>query len=135
MKKPGIASVVAGLALVALPAGALAQWTPGSEIVGQTVQVTTNGVTNSVHFAPGGAAHITSPGGQVVNASWTANGSELCLHTGAGKECWPYQTAFQAGQALTLTSSCNSTSRWLATATNPAPATPPPPPSPMGERG
>ena len=117
----------------AVPAAAFAQWVPGSEIVGQTLQVQTNGVTNTVHFAPGGVAHITSPSGRVVNASWTANNGQLCLVTGAAQECWPYQAAFQAGQPLTLTSNCNSSSQWLANAVNQPP--PPPAPPPQGERG
>jgi hypothetical protein len=132
MTRPSLAILFATVSLSA-PVAAIAQWVPGSEIVGQTLQVETNGITNTVHFASGGAAHITSPGGQVVNASWTSGGNELCLHTASGKECWPYQTAFQAGQAITLMSSCNSTSRWLAAATNQPP--PPPTPPPQGERG
>lgn len=133
MNKPSIVSILAGVAFAAVPAGALAQWSPGSEIVGQTVQVTTNGVTNTVHFAPGGAAHITTPGGRVVNASWTANNGQLCLLTGAAQECWPYQAPFQAGQPVTLTSSCNANSQWLANAVNQPP--PPPVQQPAGERG
>ena len=55
------------LAVVALPGVAFAQaWTPGSEIVGQSVQVTTNGVTNTVYLDPGGAARIVTPGGNTV---------------------------------------------------------------------
>ena len=48
------------LAVVALPAAALAQsWVPGSEIVGQSIQVTTNGTTNTVFLDPGGSALVT----------------------------------------------------------------------------
>ena len=133
MNKPSIVSILAGVAFAAHPAGALAQMSPGSEIVGQTLQVTTNGVTNTVHFAPGGAAHITTPGGNVVNATWTANNGQLCLMTGAAQECWPYQAAFQAGQPVTLTSSCNASSQWLANSVNQPP--PPPVQQPAGERG
>lgn len=44
---------------------------------------------------------------------------------------WPYNSPFQAGQPVTVTSSCNATSTWLAQSTN-APANPP---SQRGERG
>ena len=109
--------------------GALAQagWTPGSEIAGQSVQVTTNGVTNTVYLDQGGAARVVSPGGNTVQGNWTAANGQLCLSVGGGQECWPYASPFQAGQPVTLTSSCNSTSTWLASNTNGPP--------PRGERG
>jgi hypothetical protein len=119
------------IAAVALPGAALAQWAPGSEIVGQSVQVTTNGVTNTVYLDAGGSARIVTPGGNTVPGTWTAANGQLCLNNGAAQECWPYATPFQAGQPVTLTSSCSSTSTWLASATN----TPPPPPGQKGERG
>jgi hypothetical protein len=119
------------VAAIALPSAVLAQaWTPGSEIVGQSVQVTTNGVTNTVYLDAGGAARIVTPGGNTVAGSWTAANGQLCLNNGAAQECWPYSAPFQAGQPQTLTSSCSSTSTWLASATN----TPPPARS-GGERG
>jgi len=118
-------------AAIALPAAALAQaWTPGSEIVGQSVQVTTNGVTNTVYLDAGGAARIVTPGGNTVPGTWTAANGQLCLNNGTAQECWPYTAPFQAGQPVTLTSSCSSTSTWLASATNTAP-----PPAQRGERG
>ena len=79
---------------------------PGSEIVGQTLQVQKNGVTNSVVLSPGGQAQITTPGGNVIPATWTAANGQLCLNTGAAQECWAYTTAFQPGQPLTLSSNC-----------------------------
>jgi hypothetical protein len=109
---------IAGAALFA--SGASAQYVPGSEIVGQTVQVETNGVVNNVTFEPGGTARIATPSGNVVPASWTANAGQLCLRTGAASECFPYNQPFQAGQSATVTSSCGATSRWLANATNQA---------------
>ena len=119
------------VAAVALPSAALAQaWTPGAEIVGQSVQVTTNGVTNTVYLDAGGSARIVTPGGNTVPGTWTAANGQLCLSNGAAQECWPYASPFQAGQPVTLTSSCNATSTWLAAATN----APPPPPA-RGERG
>ncbi len=116
------------LAAGGLTSAAVAQGAPGSEIVGQSIQVTTNGVTNTIYFDPGGAARIMSPSGNVVNATWVANGQTLCLNTGAANECWPYTQAFQAGQTVTLTSSCGP-STWLANAVNQ------PPPQSAGERG
>ena len=126
-------SVTLGVvALGALPAAALAQaWTPGSEIVGQSVQVTTNGVTNTVYLDAGGAARIVTPGGNTVPGTWTAANGQLCLNNGTAQECWPYSAPFQAGQPVTLTSSCNSSSTWLAASTN----APPPPAGQSGERG
>jgi hypothetical protein len=123
-----------GLAVVAaVPGTAFAQagWTPGSELVGQPIQVTTNGVTNTVTLSPGGQAVIATPTGHIVNATWTAANRQMCLNNGATQECWPYASPFQAGQPMTVTSSCNATSTWLAAATN----SPPPPPAQRGERG
>ena len=120
------------IALTALPGAALAQaWSPGSEVVGQSVQVTTNGVTNTVYLDPGGSARIVTPGGNTVPGTWSAANGQLCLGAGGATECWPYAAPFQAGQPVTLTSSCNQSSTWLAAATNA-----PPPPAPQGgERG
>jgi len=118
-------------AAIALSGAALAQaWTPGSEIVGQSVQVTTNGVTNTVYLDAGGAARIVTPGGNTVPGTWTAANGQMCLSNGTAQECWPYAAPFQAGQPVTLTSSCSATSTWLAAATNT-----PPPPRAKGERG
>jgi hypothetical protein len=118
-------------AALALSGAALAQaWVPGSEIVGQSVQVTTNGVTNTVYLDAGGSARIITPGGNTVPGTWTAANGQLCLSNGAAQECWPYSAPFQAGQPTTLTSSCSATSTWLASATNG-----PPPPRAKGERG
>ena len=121
----------AGLGLVmalAVPGIAHAQvWTPGAEVVGQPIQVTTNGVTNTVYLDAGGSARIMTPGGNTIPGSWSATGGQLCLSAGGGQECWPYSGPFQAGQPLTLTSSCNQASTWLASATNAPPV--------QGERG
>ena len=110
-------------------AAAQAGWTPGSEIVGQPIQVTTNGVTNTVYLDSGGTARIMTPGGNVVPANWTAAGSQLCMTKAGAQECWPYSGPFHAGTPVTLTSSCNATSTWLAASTNT------PPPVERGERG
>ena len=131
MKSSFILKVAAELAVLSLPGAAFAQaaWTPASEIVGQPVQVTTNGVTNTVTLSPGGQAQILTPSGHPTPGTWTAVNGQLCLINGAAQECWPYAGPFQAGTPTTLTSSCNATSTWLAQATNQ------PPPSPKGERG
>lgn len=114
-----------GLALMAgSPTGLSAQaaWTPGSEIVGQPMRVTTNGVANRVTLSPGGQAQIMTPAGIPVAGTWTAANRQLCLSNGAAQECWPYTEPFQAGQPVTVTSSCNATSTWLAQAINQPPA-------------
>jgi hypothetical protein len=117
-----IASTSLALLVGSFSAMASAQaWAPGSEIVGQSMQVTTNGVTNTVHFDPNGYARIVRPGGRTVNASWAVNGQRLCLNSGGGEECWPYTQAFQAGQTVSLTSSCNVASTWVANGVNPPP--------------
>jgi hypothetical protein len=107
----------------------MAQWAPASEVVGQPIQVTTNGVTNTVYLDAGGNARMISAGGRTVNGTWTAANSQLCLNSGAAQECFPYAAPFQAGTPVTVTSSCNATSTWLAQATNV------PPPTSAGERG
>lgn len=121
-----------GLAtVIALPSVAFAQgWTPGAEIIGQPIQVTTNGVTNTVYLDPGGTARVLTPGGNTVPGTWSAANGQLCLGIGAAQECWPYASPFQAGQPLTLASSCNQSSTWLASATNA-----PPTQGGTGERG
>lgn len=138
MTKTRLARALAGLtiALTASVSGtAFAQgWTPGSEVVGQPITVTTNGVTNTVTLSPGGQATIATPGGRIVNAAWTAANGQLCLINGAAQECVPYAGPFRAGTPATLTSSCGASETWLASSTN---APPPPPPSAgqKGERG
>ena len=120
MSKGVVASLAYGAILLGAPlTAAYAQWTPGSELVGQSVQVETNGVVNTIYFDPGGAARIITPGGAVVQGTWSAANSQLCLQTGGGQECWPYQSAFQSGQSVTLVSSCQASSRWTPLSTNP----------------
>lgn len=123
---------MAGLALAAAPltAGMAQMWVPGSEIAGHAVQVETNGVMNTVYFEPGGVARIQTPGGNVVPATWSAQGGRICLNASGAQECWPYTQAFQAGQQINLTSSCQVASRWLPLSTSQ-----PPTQAPAGERG
>lgn len=130
MKSSVVARAAVGLALVAAVPG-IAQAQMAAEIVGQPVQVTTNGVTDTVYLDPGGSARIVTPGGNTVPGTWTAANGQLCLSAGGPQECFPYASPFMAGQPVTLTSSCGSSSTWLASATN----APPPPPAQRGERG
>lgn len=124
-----LAAGVASMLLV--PSMALAQtWVPGSELTGQSATVVTNGVSNTIYFDAGGAARMVSPNGNVVNGTWSAANGQLCLGTGAARECWQYANAFQAGTPVTLTSSCNAVSTWTANGVNA-----PPRPAAEGERG
>jgi hypothetical protein len=115
--------------IAAVPSIALAQagWVPGSEVIGQPLQVTTNGTTNTIYLDQGGTARIITPAGNTLPGTWQAANGQLCLNNGTAQECWPYNGPFQAGQPLTLASSCNSTSTWLAQSTNLPPA--------QGEKG
>lgn len=121
-------------AMSVIPAvGALAQWAPGSELVGQSAQVETNGIVNTIYFDQGGAARIMTPDGMTIPATWSASPGELCLSTGAARECWPYAAPFAGGRPVTLTSNCQAVSTWTAML---APPPPPPVPAPVqGERG
>lgn len=120
MGKVGLTKIAIGAVLLTAPVASFSQaaWVPGSEIIGQSVSVETNGITNTVYFDPAGAARIQTPGGRMVPGTWTAANGQLCLTTGAAQECWPYAQPFQAGQQITLTSSCNAASRWTALGTN-----------------
>ena len=129
MRIAGSAAVLASLAFIPGVAFAQAGYASGSEVIGQPIQVTTNGVTNTVYLDNGGAARIMTPGGNTVPTSWTAAGNQLCLSKAGAQECWPYSAPFHAGTPVTLTSSCNATSTWLAASTNS------PPPVERGERG
>ena len=121
MKTYATIAAIAGLSALPLSAAsAQSSWTPGAEIVGQSIQVETNGITNTVYFDQGGAARIMTPSGRMVPANWTAANGQLCLNSASAQECWPYQSPFAAGKSVTLTSSCNATSRWLPNAINEA---------------
>jgi len=132
MKSGFVVRAAIGLiAAAAVPGATFAQtaWTPGAEVIGQPIQVTTNGVTNTVYLDQGGTARLMTPAGNTVPATWQIANGQLCLNNGSTQECWPYAAPFQPNQAVTLTSSCNATSSWLAQATNQ------PAQSPTGERG
>ena len=130
MKSYFLVRAAAGLAaVVLLPGAALAQagWAPGTEIVGQPIQVTTNGTTNTVYLDAGGQLRIMTPGGNTIPGTWTAANGQLCLGVGGPQECVPYAGPFQPGTPQTLTSSCGATETWLASSTNQPPA--------QGQRG
>jgi hypothetical protein len=109
-----VGAVAAPIAVVGAQA-----WTPGSEIAGQTVQVQTNGVMNSITFNADGTATIATPDGTTVPGTWSAANNMLCLSANGAQECWPYSQPFQAGQQLALTSSCNQVTTFMPSSTNP----------------
>jgi len=120
MKKFQVAAAVAGaLVATALGAGtASAQtmnWPLGSELRGSTIQVDfPTGDVNTLQLYPDGTASIQGRNGQTVPAQWSLENQQICLMAGGERECWPYATALQQGQTVTLTSDCASTSRWTA---------------------
>ena len=114
MKSIAPRAIVGLAAALTLPTAASAQaWTPASEVVGQPIQVTTNGVTDTVTLNPGGQVQIVRP----VERSFPVRGLRPMVSFAsapAAAECFPYSAPFQAGQPVTVTSSCNATSTWLA---------------------
>jgi hypothetical protein len=132
MKSSFLVRTAMALTAAALPAGAFAQaeWTPGSEVLGQPIQVTTNGVTNTVYLDSGGQLRIVTPNGNTVPGTWTAANGQLCLGVGGAQECVPYTNPMPAGQPQTFTSSCGASETWLAESTNQ-----PPTQGQRGERG
>jgi hypothetical protein len=123
MKSSLAARAAVGLSIaVLLPGAAAGQgWTPGAEVIGQPIQVTTNGTTNTVFLDPAGQLRIVTPGGNTVPGMWSAANGQLCLGVGGAQECVPYNGPMQAGQPQTLVSSCGATETWLAQNTNQAP--------------
>ena len=102
-----------------LSTAALAQAAqPMSEVVGQPIQVTTNGVTNTVYFDANGTMRVMTPNGSTVPGNWALNQGNLCMSVGGAQECVPYDSAFQPQVPKTMTSSCNSVQTWLAQSTN-----------------
>ena len=111
------------VAAAALPTAAWAQSGPGSELIGQPIQVTTNGVTNVLYLDPGGSLRILTPGSNTVAGTWQIAGGQLCLSVAGANECIPYNMPFQAGAPQSFTTSCNAQSTWLAQNVNtPQPA-------------
>lgn len=132
MTKSFFVRAIAGLS-VAVAGNAFAQgWTPGSEIVGQPVQVVADGVTNTIYFDTATSDRIVTPNNNALAGTWTAANQQLCMIVDAVQECWPYTAPFQAGVPVTLTSLTSSKpSTWTALSVNPgAPAA-----GRKGERG
>ena len=63
-----------------------------------------------------------SQGLTVVEATWTADGQQMCLKTSTTYDCYPYAQPFEANRPVDLLSTCGVRSRWLALL-------------PVGERG
>lgn len=108
-------------AAVAIPIGAAAAqgWTPGAEIAGQTVQVQTQGVVNSIYFGTDGTASIATPSGATVPGTWSVANNMLCLNAAGAQECWPYTQPFQPGMQVSLTSNCQQVSTFMPQSVNP----------------
>ena len=96
-----------GSTLLGAPVASLAQqaWVPGTEITGQAVQIETNGVTNTVHFDPGGVARIQSPGGAEIpdvladfscDAGSVFDGRGVHGEGGFERHCFSSQRCFMA---------------------------------------
>ena len=117
-----LSSFVRGLTAVGaavLASGAMAQaQQPMAEVIGQPIQVTTNGVTNTLYFDANGVVRIITPNSNVVQGTWAMSQGKLCVTAGSAQECCPYNAPFQPQQPVTYTSSCSSTSTWLAQTTN-----------------
>ena len=116
---PAVAA--AGLFALMAPTAAQAQTVPtGAEIYGQQVQVSAaNGDINTLTFQQDGLVRISSTNGQSAIGRWFAQNGQLCISAANGaRECWAYQSPFQAQQAVTMISDCGSTTRWTALNTN-----------------
>lgn len=88
-----------------------------SEVIGQPISVTTNGVSNTLYFEADGTVRMITPNATSIPGSWAMQGSNLCITKGSATECWPYRP-FQPQQPQSLVSSCNSPSTWTAQSTN-----------------
>ena len=108
---------IAVAALMGMSSVAFAQSNPMSEVIGQPIQATTNGVTNTLYFDPDGTVRIITPNGNTVAGTWAMQNGNLCVTKGGVTACWPY-TQFVAQQPKTMTSSCNSVTTWVAQNTN-----------------
>jgi len=123
MRRMMFAAVVGSAAMMAA-APAAAQdmgmaMANGSEITNQSVQVQmSDGAVHTLQFGPSGTVNIVTSTGQTIPANWFVQNQTLCLQTAAARECVPYRNAFQAQQAVTLTSDCGATSTWTALGTN-----------------
>lgn len=134
MRKTITAAVVGSA--IAFAAPAMAQMAPtGQELRGHTVDVLfADGARNAVYFAPNGTATITGPSGVRAAGTWAVRNNNLCLDVSGATECWTYARRFEAGDTMTLKSSCDAVSQWTARSVNAAPA-PAAAPVMQGERG
>lgn len=125
-------TLVGAFMMAANPAQAADQ--TGEELTGRMVDVQfADGTKNTVNFGTGGVATITSADGSLSNARWFVNDQQLCLQMGTVGECWGYTERFEAGRAVSLSSSCDMTSQWTARSVNPIRQVAPP--VEQGERG
>lgn len=111
-----------GLAVTSVGIPSLAMAQSAGEILGQPIQATTNGVTNTIYFDPGGSLRILTAGGNAMAGTWQMSGAQLCMNLGGQQECVPYDRPFVAGEARNLVTTCNASTVWTAQAVNPAPA-------------
>src|SRR6185503_13671830 len=118
MRHAFIVYSIAAAALAGMSSAAIAQSGPMSEVIGQPIQTTTNGVTNTLYFDPDGTVRMITPNGNTVAGTWAINQGNLCVTKGGATECWPYNSPFEPQVPKTMTSSCNSVSTWLAQNTN-----------------
>jgi hypothetical protein len=130
--KVGIAAVIATIPTVSAHAQFMLT---GGELNGHSMNVTADGITNTVYFEAGGKARIIPAGGGDVAAEWWVDDGTLCVSIPDAEECFPYTTPFQAGHAVLLTSDCGSAVTWLPITAEPLPVEMPKERLRSGERG
>jgi hypothetical protein len=116
------AAAAVGLFAFMAPSTAQAQTVlTGAELYGQQVQVAAdNGDINTLTFQQDGLVRISSTNGQSAIGRWFVQNNQMCISVASGaRECWGYQSPFQAQQAVTMISDCGATTRWTALNTNP----------------
>lgn len=114
-----------GVAAFAIAAPSIAMAQSAAEILGQPIQATTNGVTNTIYFDPGGTLRILTPAGNTIAGTWQINGQQLCMNVGGQQECVPYDRPFAANEPRDLRTSCNAATVWVAQGVNVAPSVSP----------
>jgi hypothetical protein len=140
MQNKVLAAAICGAAMSLLAPGTAAAQTAmalapnGSELYGQAVRVETATGWNTLNFDQNGTLRIAGPSGQeVAQGRWFVENQMMCVALTTGRECVPYQRAFQAGQTVSLTSDCGSSAQWTALSVNQM--APPPQQGRAGERG
>jgi hypothetical protein len=78
---------------------------PGSELVGQTLQMqTSRGQVSTLQFRNNSIVRARF-GQQEIIGRWQVEPMRLCfLWTGAPRECWPYPSPFRRGETRRITS-------------------------------